>query len=269
MSTMYTIKQLADIAHITVRTLHHYDHIGLFKPTQIGDNGYRYYDDKALYQLQQILIYRKMGLELAQIRDIIHAPDFNASDALRSQRDRIQAQMAHLNHLMQTIDHTLNHMEGRIPMSKKKMFEPFDDEQQKEYEREVRLRYDPEKVRESQQNWGSYDDEKKQEIMDEGNAIYDKLGELLASGKDATDDAVQATFHDWHQHLRNFYEPSLDLMRGLGQMYVDDYRFADKFRTIHPTLPEYLRDGIEHYVDVLETEAIERLLADDEASDTM
>ena len=260
---MYTIKQIADIAHITVRTLHHYDSIGLFTPTEIGDNGYRYYDEDALLCLQQILFYRELGLELAQIRDILHSDDFNPADALQSHKKNIQDKMTHLAHLLETIDETLDHLEGKNNMSKKKMFSPFDEEQQREYEREARLQYDPETVAESHRRWNSYNKEEQATIMDEGNQIYDDLTALLTSGKSPNNEAVQATLIQWHQHIRYFYEPTLDILRGLGELYVDDARFAVKFQALHPDLPTFLKDGIAHYVDVLETQAIERLLADD------
>lgn len=83
---MYTVKQVAELAGVSVRTLHHYDQIGLLKPSQIGANGYRYYDDDALLRLQQILFYRELGLELAQINDVLNRPDFDVLTALKSHR---------------------------------------------------------------------------------------------------------------------------------------------------------------------------------------
>ncbi len=83
---MYTVKQLSDLAGISVRTLHYYDEIGLLRPSKVGENGYRYYDDAALLRLQQILLYREMGLELAQIKPILDSPDFDLLDALRTHR---------------------------------------------------------------------------------------------------------------------------------------------------------------------------------------
>ena len=87
---MYTVKKLADLAGITVRTLHHYDEINLLNPTKVGDNGYRYYDDAALLRLQQVLFYREIGLELVQIKDILDSPDFDVLTALRSHRAVLQ-----------------------------------------------------------------------------------------------------------------------------------------------------------------------------------
>src|SRR5678815_5477992 len=101
---MYTVKQLSDLADITVRTLHHYDEIDLLKPSKVGANGYRYYDDAALLRLQQILFYREIGLELMQIKDILDSPDFDLLSALRSHRAAIQEKTKRLNSLISTID---------------------------------------------------------------------------------------------------------------------------------------------------------------------
>ena len=82
-NTMYTVKQLADLAGVSVRTLHYYDEIGLLEPSYVGENGYRYYEDAELFRLQQILLYRELDLSLAEIREILDAPDFDLVSALQ------------------------------------------------------------------------------------------------------------------------------------------------------------------------------------------
>ncbi len=77
---MYTVKQLCDLAGVTPRTLHYYDQIDLLKPSDVGENGYRYYDDAALLRLQQILFYRELDLGLLQIKDVLDAPGFDLVD---------------------------------------------------------------------------------------------------------------------------------------------------------------------------------------------
>ena len=74
---LYTVKQLCDLAGVTPRTLHYYDQIDLLQPSDVGENGYRYYDDAALLRLQQILFYRELDLGLLQIKDVLDAPDFD------------------------------------------------------------------------------------------------------------------------------------------------------------------------------------------------
>src|SRR6266481_8421618 len=143
---MYTVKQLSDLAAVSVRTLHYYDEIGLLKPSKVGANGYRYYDEDTLLRLQQILFYREIGLELLQIKDILNSPDFDLLAALRSHRAVLQAQISRQQHLITTIDSTIMHLAGEMNMSKKRLFEGFSEEKQKQYEREARLEYGPEIV---------------------------------------------------------------------------------------------------------------------------
>src|SRR5687768_10889673 len=115
---MYTVKQVADLTRVSVRTLHYYDEIGLLHPSKVGANGYRYYDDDALLRLQQILIYREIGLELMQIKDILDSPNFDLLEALRSHRAVLEQKIGRLHQLVRTVDTTIMHLAGEIDMSK-------------------------------------------------------------------------------------------------------------------------------------------------------
>ena len=148
----------------------------------------------------------------------------------------------------------------------KKVFEPFSDEQQKEYEREVRLQYDASLVDESRKRWGSYSKAEREMVIDEGNAIYADIAQAIEAEKSPDSADVQALMARWHEHLRYFYEPTLDVLRGLGMMYTTHPDFIANFTELHPALPRYLEEAITVYVDTLETAEIERLLAEDEDS---
>lgn len=260
---MYTVKQLADLAQVTARTLHYYDQIDLLKPSKVGDNGYRYYDDEAVLRLQQILFYREIGLELAHIKDALDSPNFDVMSALNSHREHLRQKIIRLQNLVSTVDHTMKHLQGEITMTKHQMFNAFSDEQQKDYEREARLQYGPDKVNESIRRWQDYSNVEKEVIIDEGNQIYSDLTDALEAGKSAHSPEVQDILVRWHQHLRYFYEPSLDLLRGLGELYNSSPDFIKNFQKLHEDLPAYLQEGITQYVDDLETAEIERLLAED------
>ncbi len=261
---MYTVKRLSDLAGVTVRTLHYYDEIDLLKPTQVSANGYRHYDDSALYRLQQILFYREIGLELLEIREILDSPDFDLVTALRSHREVLQTKIGRLNQLINTVDMTVRQLTGEVDMNRKKMFNAFSDEEQKQYEREARLQYGPDMVNDSVRRWNSYSDLQKQVIAEEGNQIYEELTVQLEAGVSARSAAVQGILERWHKHLGYFYEPTLDILRGLGMTYSTSPDFIANFQKLHADLPEYLAEGIEQYVDDLEYAAIERLLAEDE-----
>jgi DNA-binding transcriptional MerR regulator len=262
---MYTVKQLSELAGITVRTLHHYDEIDLLNPSKVGANGYRYYDDAALLRLQQILFYREIGLELMQIKDILDSPEFDLLSALRSHRATIRDRQNRLENLIETIDSTIEHLEGKTAMSDKKLFEGFSEEQQKEYEREARLRWGPQNVNESVKRWNSYTKAQQEAVMAEGGEIYTDWVKAMEAGLPATSDEVRSIVERWHDNIRNFYEPTLDILRGLGELYNTDPAFMATFHKFHPDLPAYLQETITQYVDDLETAEIERMLADDKA----
>ncbi len=103
----YTVKQLSDLAGVSIRTLHYYDEINLLKPEAVGANGYRYYGDESLLKLQQILFYRELGLELSGITDIVNRPDFDVQTALESHRKSLQGRVERLNRLIATVDDTI------------------------------------------------------------------------------------------------------------------------------------------------------------------
>src|SRR5919108_6364745 len=115
--SMLTVKQLSKLAGVTPRTLHHYDQIGLLKPTRVGDNGYRYYGEESVLRLQQILFYRELGIPLDDIKKIMGRRDFDVMGALRSHKEALQKQVARLNRLISTVNKTINHLKGNMAMS--------------------------------------------------------------------------------------------------------------------------------------------------------
>jgi len=250
---MYAVKQLSDLAGVSVRTLHYYDEIGLLKPSSVTENGYRHYDEDAVLKLQQILFYREMGLGLLQIKDLIESPGFDLVTALRSHREELQTRIERLQALMQTVDSTILHLVGEVEMSKKQLFAGFSEEKQKQYEQEIlnNPRYDQDKVKESQRNWKSYSAEKKEQIKAEGGAIYTDLVAAIHAGQQPDSPPIQAIMKRWHQHLRYFYEPTPEILRGLGQMYNTHPDFIANFQQMHPDLPAFLEQAVMHYCDSL------------------
>lgn len=121
----WTVKQVAALSGVSVRTLHFYDEEGLLKPARTGANGYRYYEEPQLLTLQQILFYRELGLELREIRPLLGRPDFQKIEALRSHRAALEERLARTRRLLETIDHTIDHLEGRQPMNGEQMFAGF------------------------------------------------------------------------------------------------------------------------------------------------
>lgn len=262
---MYTVKQLADLAGVSVRTLHYYDEIKLLEPTTIGDNGYRYYGDESLLRLQQILFYREMDMGLLQIKDVLDAPDFELVRALREHRDVLEHKITRLQQLRKTVDSTIMHLAGEVAMSEEHFFDGFTEAQQQKYTEEARELYGRESVDAAVERWESYSAEKKQQIQAEGNAQYLRLTELMAAGAAPDEDAVQALLVDWHNHIRYFYEPSPETLRGLGHLYNEHPDFMATFQKFHPDLPPYLEQAITIYCDRLDDALLAEWLAEDTA----
>ena len=254
---MYTVKQLADLAGVSRRTLHYYDDIGLLKPSSRGDNDYRHYDDTSLFRLQQILFYRELGLDLRQIKEILDDPDFDLVSALQSHRHTLQAKIKRLQTLVQTIDTTILHLVGEVDMSKKNIFHGFSEEKLKQYEKEAVDNWG-EGAAQSIKLWNSYSDERKEAIMQEGSHIYKEIVANMDKGADSPE--IRALLLRWHEHLRYFYEPTIEVLGGLGNMYHDHPDFNATFTRIHPDLPAFLKKAIAIYVDELETQWLEREL---------
>ena len=162
---MFTVKQLSKLAGVTPRTLHHYDAIGLLKPSRVGDNGYRYYGEESLLRLQQILFYRELDMPLGDIKKIMGRHDFEVLDALISHKDALKKRIDRLNVLLSTVDNTINHLKGKKMMNDKSLFEGFSEEEQEKYAEEAAQRWDAETVRASNKKWKSYSDAEKKRFL--------------------------------------------------------------------------------------------------------
>src|SRR4051794_24416883 len=121
----YTVKQVAAMSGVSVRTLHFYDETGLLKPAYVGANGYRFYEEPQLLTLQQVLFYRELGFELKQIKGILGRADFEIVAALRSHRKVLEESFIRASRLIETVDKTIQHLNGTKEMANEEMFAGF------------------------------------------------------------------------------------------------------------------------------------------------
>jgi MerR family transcriptional regulator, thiopeptide resistance regulator len=247
MTMEYTVKQLADLAGVSRRTLHHYDEIGLLEPSMQGRNKYRYYNDQAVLRLQQILFYRELGFRLNEIKQALDQPDFDVVNTLALHKQSLQKRVERLEQLIGTVDNTINHLTGGIEMKSEEIFSGFSEEQQEEYAEQARQRWDPEVVDQSMNRWKNYSQEKQQAILAEGREIYQGIFDNIVAGHASS--VVQDLIAQWHQNMRYFYEPTTAVLRGLGQMYVDSPDFRATFEKFSPEFPEFLNEAIKVYCE--------------------
>lgn len=121
----YTVKKLAKLSGLSIRTLRFYDTIGLLKSAYYGDNHYRYYEEEQILMLQQILFYRELGFPLNDIQRIISSDDFNKIDALSSHKQILTQNLDRTRKLINTIDQTIEHLRGKITMRDEELFDGF------------------------------------------------------------------------------------------------------------------------------------------------
>lgn len=121
----YTVKKLAKLSGISIRTLRFYDTIGLLKPAYYGENNYRYYEEEQILMLQQILFYRELGFSLNDIQRAICSDDFNKIDALISHQQVLAQSLDRTKKLIKTIDQTIAHLRGKITMRNEELFAGF------------------------------------------------------------------------------------------------------------------------------------------------
>ena len=240
-----SIKQLAQLAGVSVRTLHYYDQIGLLVPQRNRENNYRFYTHQSLLQLQQIMFYREMEFGLEEIAAIVNRPDFDQVRALEAHHEALTDKAKRLQTLLETIERTINNLKGKNAMSQTQYFTGFSDEQQAEYEKQAAELWDPEVVHESNRKWRQMSQAEKDALMANGERITTDLFHAMPKG--ASDPEVQKLVAEWHSHLGSFYDCSVEILLGLRHLYVEDSRFKAFYDRIHPDLANFLYDAIKVY----------------------
>jgi DNA-binding transcriptional MerR regulator len=243
----YTIKEIADLAGVSTRTLRYYDEIGLLSPADTGENGYRYYDQGSLLRLQQILFFRELDVPLKDIQLIMSRPDFNLLQALENHRLSLENKVSRLDRLIATIDQTISTITGGKMMSAEEYFEGFDETL---YEDEIRQRWgNTPQYAESQMKWASYSKEQKDAIKIEGGRITIRMVSQ-DPGALPTDPDVQAAIGEYHAYINNyFYTCEVGFLRGLADMWVEDPRFEVNYERIRPGGAEFVREAVHIYCD--------------------
>ena len=247
-ASAYTVRQLANMAGVSVRTLHHYDHIGLLKPSARTAAGYRLYGTEDLLRLQQILLYRELGLPLAEVRRILDDPGFDPVQALAQHRRTLELHAERLAHLLHTIDRTIARLtEVDMSLTDEELYEGLPKETVDRWKREVNEQYDPKLVAESNRRVRGMSKDQWNSVKAEGDAISRRMAELM--GRPAADPEVQTTIARQHAWIENFYPCSAEMFVGLGQLYTDNPEFRANYDKYRPGLADFMRDAMAYYAE--------------------
>ena len=249
----HTVKAVAELAGVSVRTLHHYDSIGLLTPASATPAGYRLYTDADLERLQQVLLFRELGLPLESIRQILDGPGFDRRQALRHHYGCLAEQKCRLERLMALVENTLDSIERGATMETKDMFDGFDASQ---YEDEVKERWGHmEAYKESARRTKQYTKADWEEIKRETGEIEEALAAAMVANLAPNDPEVQVSIARHHAQIsERFYDCPIAMYRSLTARYVDDARFAAHYDALRPGLAVFVRDAAEAYCDAQEAE---------------
>ncbi|WP_432361965.1 MerR family transcriptional regulator [Sporosarcina sp. UB5] len=234
------VKEVAELTGVSVRTLHHYDEIGLLVPDNVTEAGYRVYSDENLTTLQQILFFREVGFPLKKIKELLDSPSFNRLEAFELQRDMLVAKRRQLDVMIETIDKTLQSERGEMTMTNEEKFKGFDFSSNP-YEQEARDRWGDEAVDKANKNVAQFGEEEQQEM----NRIYSSLAALRST--DPASAEAQAAIANWYTFLNKIGHYSLEAFAGLGEMYVADERFTKNIDQFGEGLAVFMRDAMKIY----------------------
>lgn len=233
------IKEFAELTGVSVRTLHYYDEIGLLKPSEVdAQNGYRFYGEKSLERMQEILFYRELDFSLKTIMQILSSPDYDKQQALSRQRQLLIAKKERLEQLIVAID---NVEKGKSFMKNN------------EYEK-LKNKY----AEEVKQRWGNTDAYKESESRNTDfsksaallDAVFEEFAELNRSSILPDDEAAKVQVERLQQCITdNFYTCTNEILAGLGQMYVADKRFKTNIDKHSEGTAEFVSACIKSYCE--------------------
>ena len=246
---MRTVGEVAALAGVSVRTLHHYDELGLVVPSARTDAGYRLYDHGDLERLQEVLALRATGLPLAEVRAVLDDPTHDRVTVLRAQADRLRAERHRLVALLEVVQDAIDAAVRGDRQEETAMFDGTDHE---------------ELAREAEERWGDTDAwaQSRERMASVGPDAADRarawwadhfrqVAGLKREGVPLDDDRVVQAVADHRALLNRFYECGPAMQRSLATMYVDDPRFRATYDEHEPGLASWLRDAVELHADAV------------------
>lgn len=236
------VKEVSKLTGVSVRTLHHYDDIGLLTPDAITEAGYRLYSDENLSTLQQILFFRELGFPLKKIKELLDSPSFDRQEAFEMQRKMLIEKRTQLDDMIKTIEKTIQHGKGAYQMTNEEKFKGFDFNQNP-YEQEARERWGDKAVDKSNKKVAQFGPEYGEEM----NRIYFKLAELRHLSPES--DEAQEAIGEWFAFLNKMGDYSLEMFEGLGQMYVTDERFTKNIDQFGEGLAAFMCNAMAAYAE--------------------
>jgi DNA-binding transcriptional MerR regulator len=242
----YTVGELARLSQVSVRTLHHYDAIGLLVPGARNAAGYRLYSAADLRRLRQILFYRQLDFGLGEIAELLADPDASVEDHLRRQHRLLRERQARHQALLSAIEKEMEARQMGIALTPEEQFEIFGTDKFDEYTEEARQRWgDTDAWKQSQRRAASYTKDDWTAIKGEADENIRDFAEAIRAGQPTTGTAAMDLAEAHRQHIsRWFYDCDSSRHRALAEMYVADPRYLATYDEIAPGFSRYVHDAI-------------------------
>jgi len=245
----YTVKEISKLSGVTVRCLHFYEEIGLLKPAYYGSNGYRYYEEEQLLQLQQILLYKEMGLTLGKISKILGKSDFDRLAALYAHGRELRSEKEKICKLIKTVDKTIKHLTGKIKMKDKEFFNGFT-----EIKYDLKTASSAEKlvINSARKEAKEKPDEAFHARVNlEAGEIYRSIASCLDRGLKPGSKEVQLLIKKHYAFADRFQIVSKSVYRAMAQLYREKPEFRKQLDFFHPKLADYMSMAMEIFADSL------------------
>jgi DNA-binding transcriptional MerR regulator len=244
-----TVKQLAVISGVTVRTLHHYDEIGLLAPAHVAANGYRYYGRAEMLRLQRILFHRELGVPLGEIAALLDLEGADQVGVLLRHREKLEAERERYRVLIETIDRTVADLKGETNMPNADLYKGFSAERQAGYEAWLIERYgEPMKadIARSQQAMARMGPDGQAAMMDTLRDIETALAEGMTRGIDPASDVVDGLIARHRAWVAAAWDKPCPpaAYAGLADLYLSHPDFIARFETIAPGFAAWLTDAM-------------------------
>ncbi|NUP31204.1 MAG: MerR family transcriptional regulator [Streptomycetaceae bacterium] len=243
---VFTVGQAAELAGVTVRTLHHYDEIGLLTPGGRTAAGYRRYDDADLERLRQILLYRELGFTLEEIAVILDDPDADPRAHLRRQHALLRDRIARLRQMMAGVEFLMEAHKVGVNLTPAEKFEVFGDFDPDAYAAEAEERWgDTDAYAQSARRTSKYTKEDWARIRAESEDLGARWVAALDAGEPADGQVAMDLAEEHRQQITKFYyDCTYEIQTGLAEMYLADERFTANYENQRPGLAQYVHDAI-------------------------
>lgn len=251
---MYGVKDLSALSGVSVRTLHYYDKIGLLKPLNRTEAGYRYYGEQELFRLQQILFYKELDFPLKEIQELLDDPDFNLIDALKKHKSALKNRQERISTLLVTIDRTIKHIKEEKIMSKPDMlYEGLSTEMGTTHRQKAMEEYGQETVEHAEKELMKLGKEGFQKLQVEFEQVNMQLFEFHKENPES--EQVQALIAQHYLLIRKFWGTSRkedkqgEAYAGLGTLYLSDERYTMMDGKAQPKFAMFLKQAMEHFAE--------------------